>query len=93
MFPQDPCIIYIEKECKVQVSVWGCAHIAGLPLTFHCAASLGGEPLKLSPKMPSRARESQSRGGINIGGVTSMSGIKQFQCLGLVVLNLDRVTE
>lgn len=21
MFPQDPCIIYIEKECKVQVSV------------------------------------------------------------------------
>lgn len=59
MFPQDPCIIYIEKECKVQVSVlWLCADCM---LAIHiCVCFQGGGRLevdlrKMSPKMTSRA--------------------------------------
>lgn len=73
MFPQDPCIIYMEKECKVQVSVH---RLQACHSYLTVLGGLGGE----SPEIVSQ----KSSPG---------SGIKHFQGLGLVVLNLDRVTK
>lgn len=49
MFPQDPCIIYIEKECKVQVSVLCCTDCS--PATH---TALSWELGKGSPEIVSK---------------------------------------
>lgn len=98
MFPQDPCIIYIEKSARCKFLCCVCLQIACLPFTAQPVLARGRElrsesAENVTQKLPQGQERAKEEVEVTSGRPHPVSGVKQLLGLRLVMLNLDPVVK